>query len=175
MKKSVLIIDDSDQMRAEVRRHLQDGNLFDEYYEAADGAEGFKILLNKEIDLILCDVIMPGIDGFKFLSMKKARPEFSDIPVIMLTGEEDIKLKIKGLEQGASDYITKPFDAGELVARVRVHYKIKALQEEPRATNRRLEELSNTDGLTRLYNRRYFMELLDLEFQRSIRYESKLA
>ena len=175
MKKSVLIIDDNDQMRAEVRRHLNESNLFDEYYEATDGVEGFKILLNKAVDLILCDVVMPGIDGFKFLSMKKARPEFNDIPVIMLTGEEDVRLKIKGLEQGASDYITKPFDPGELVARVRVHYKIKALQEELRATNRRLEELSNTDGLTKLYNRRYFMELLDLEFQRAQRYESRLA
>ena len=175
MKKSVLIIDDNDQMRAEVKRHLIESNLFDEYYEAGDGVEGFKILLNREVDLILCDVVMPGIDGFKFLSMKKARAEFNEIPVIMLTGEEDVKLKIKGLEQGASDYITKPFDAGELVARVRVHYKIKVLQEELRANSRRLEELSNTDGLTRLYNRRYFMELLDLEFQRAQRYESKLA
>jgi diguanylate cyclase (GGDEF)-like protein len=175
MKKSVLIIDDNDQMRAEVKRHLIASNLFDEYYEAGDGVEGFKILLNRDVDLILCDVVMPGIDGFKFLSMKKARTEFNDIPVIMLTAEEDVKLKIKGLEQGASDYITKPFDAGELVARVRVHYKIKALQEEIRANYRRLEELSNTDGLTKLYNRRYFMELLDLEFQRAQRYESKLA
>jgi two-component system cell cycle response regulator len=175
MPRSALIIDDDDKIRAEVKRYLNQAGLFDQYYEASDGIEGFKVLLNKDVDLILCDVIMPGIDGFKFLSMKKARPEFNDVPVIMLTGAEDVKLKIKGLEQGASDYITKPFDPGELIARVRVHFKIKALQEELRATNRRLEELSNTDGLTKLYNRRYFMVLLELEFQRARRYDSNMA
>jgi len=175
MKNAVLIIDDNDQIRREVRSALREVRLFDVFYEAPDGIDGFKVLLNKPVDLILCDVVMPGIDGFKFLSMKRTRSEFDDIPVIMLTAEEDVKLKIKALEQGASDYITKPFDPGELVARVKVHYKIKALQEELRETNRRLEELSNTDDLTKLYNRRYFMELLELEFQRAQRYEAKLS
>jgi len=175
MPKTVLIIDDDPKVRTEVKQVLNQAGLFDIYYEANDGIDGFKTLLNKDIDLILCDLMMPGMDGFKFLSMKKARPEFNDIPVIMLTGAEDVKLKIKGLEQGASDYITKPFDPGELIARVRGHYKIRALQEELKASNRRLEELSNTDGLTKLYNRRYFMELLELEFQRAQRYQSRFA
>lgn len=175
MPKSVLIIDDDTKVRTEVKQVLNQANLFDIYHEASDGIDGFKTLLNKDVDLILCDLMMPGMDGFKFLSMKKARPEFNDIPVIMLTGAEDVKLKIKGLEQGASDYITKPFDTGELIARVKVHYKIRTLQEELKATNRRLEELSNTDGLTKLYNRRYFMELLELEFQRAQRYQSKFS
>ncbi len=175
MGKGVLIIDDDHKVQTEVKQILNQANLFDQHYEASDGVEGFKIMLNKDIDLVLCDVIMPGIDGFKFLSMKRARPEFNDIPVIMLTGAEDIKLKVKALEQGASDYITKPFDPGELIARVKVHHKIKLLHEELKGTNRRLEELSNTDSLTRLYNRRYFMELLELEFQRSQRYQAKFA
>jgi len=175
MGKTVLIIDDDPKVQNEVRQILNQANLFDQYYEATDGIEGFKILLNKEVDMVLCDVMMPGIDGFKFLSMKKARPEFNDIPVIMLTGAEDIKLKVKALDQGASDYILKPFDPGELIARVKVHHKIKTLQEELKATNRRLEELSNTDGLTKLYNRRYFMELLELEFQRASRYQARFA
>ncbi len=175
MKNSVLIIDDDDRVRKEVRHWLDNARMFDIFYEAADGVEAFKVMLNKPVDLVLCDVVMPGIDGFKFLSMKRARPEFDGIPVLMLTGEDDVKLKIKALEHGASDYITKPFNPGELVARVRVHHKIKSLQEELRETNRRLEELSNTDGLTKLYNRRYFMELLELEFQRAQRYEARLA
>jgi len=175
MPKSVLIIDDDPRVRTEVKQVLNQASLFDIYHEADDGIDGFKILLNRDVDLILCDLMMPGMDGFKFLSMKKARPEFNDIPVIMLTGAEDVKLKIKGLEQGASDYVTKPFDPGELIARVKVHYKIRTLQEELKATNRRLEELSNTDGLTKLYNRRYFMELLELEFQRAQRYQAKFS
>lgn len=175
MKNAILIIDDDDQIRREVKRRLLETRIFEVFYEAGDGIDGFKILLNKPVDLIICDVLMPGIDGFKFLSMKNARSEFDDIPVIMLTGEDDVKLKIKALEHGASDYITKPFDPGELIARVRVHYNVKQLQEELLETNRRLEELSNTDDLTKLYNRRYFMELFELEFQRAQRYESRLG
>jgi diguanylate cyclase (GGDEF)-like protein len=175
MKNAVLIIDDDDNIRRAVKSHLKAAGIFDLYYEASDGIDGFKLLLNKPVDLVLCDVVMHGIDGFKFLSMKKARPEFDDIPVIMLTGEEDVKLKIKALEQGASDYITKPFNPGELSARVKVHHKIKQLQEELSDTNKRLEELSNTDDLTKIYNRRYFMELFELEFQRAQRYEAQIS
>jgi len=120
MKNSVLIIDDNEQVRGEVRRILSESNLFTTIYEAMDGVEGFKTLLNKDVDLILCDVIMPGIDGFKFLSMKKARPEFNDIPVIMLTAIDDEQSKVIGLRGGADDYVPKPFSPLELAARVRV-------------------------------------------------------
>ncbi len=175
MPESILIIDDDNSSREEVKHILNMSGLFDEFYEAADGVDGFKILLNKSVDLILCDVDMPGIDGIKFLSMKRARPEYNDIPVVMLTGMQDVKLKVQTLEMGASDYVTKPFDPAELIARVRVHSKIKRLQDELRDKNRKLEELSNTDDLTRLYNRRYFMEVFELEFQRAKRYGSYLS
>jgi len=101
------------------------------------------------VDLVICDVVMPEFDGFKFLIYKAARPEFSEIPVIMLTSLEEVNQKIKGLEQGASDYVTKPFDEGELMARVKVHLKIKYLQDELRQKNAQLRELSGTDELTR--------------------------
>lgn len=175
MKNSLLIIDDDSAVRNEVKRVLNEANVFDEYHESADGVEGFKILLNKSIDLILCDIEMPGIDGLKFLGMKRAKPEYNDIPVIMLTGIGDVRLKVQSLEMGASDYVTKPFDPAELIARVKVHLKIKQLQDELRKTVKEKEELSNTDGLTRIYNRRYFMELFDLEFQRAWRYQSNLS
>ncbi len=175
MASSILIIDDDNASRDEVKRILNTSGIFDDYYEASDGVEGFKILINKYVDIILCDVDMPGIDGIKFLSMKRARPEFNDIPVIMLTGMADVKVKVQSLELGASDYVTKPFESAELIARVKVHSKIKRLQDELREKNRKLEELSNTDGLTKLYNRRYFMELFDLEFERSKRYGSDLS
>jgi len=175
MANSILIIDDDISARNEVKRILNVAGIFDEFNEAGDGVEGFKILINKNVDLILCDVDMPGIDGIKFLTMKRSRPEFNDIPVIMLTGLADIKLKVQSLELGANDYVIKPFDAAELLARVKVHSKIKKLQDELREKNRRLEELSNTDGLTKLFNRRYFMELFELEFERSKRYGSNLS
>ncbi len=175
MASSVLIIDDSVSVREQIIRTLESFSLFTRYYEAEDGLEGFKKLLSSSVDIILCDLEMPRIDGFKFLSMLKARPDLQDIPVIILTGMNDRERKIKGLEQGASDYITKPFDHEELVARVKVHLKIKKLQDELKRSNELLLELSNTDHLTGLFNRRYMMEALDKEVQRSIRKGGNLS
>jgi diguanylate cyclase (GGDEF)-like protein len=175
MSNSVLIIDDSESVRDRIVKILESYELFSRFYEAEDGLEGFKRLLTAPVDIIICDLEMPRIDGFKFLGMLKSRPELQDVPVIILTGMNDRELKIKGLEQGASDYVTKPFDPGELVARVKVHLKIKKLQDELKRTNELLLELSNTDHLTGLFNRRYMMEALEKEVQRCIRKTGNLA
>lgn len=175
MSTSVLIIDDSVTVREQIIRTLESFSIFARYYEAEDGLEGFKKLLSSPVDIILCDLEMPRIDGFKFLSMLKARPDLQDVPVIILTGMNDRERKIKGLEQGASDYITKPFDPEELVARVKVHLKIKKLQDELKRSNDLLLEISNTDHLTGLFNRRYMMDALEKEVQRSTRKGGNLS
>ena len=175
MPDSVLIIDDSVTVREQIIRTLESFSLFSRYYEAEDGLEGFKKLLSAPVDIILCDLEMPRIDGFKFLSMLKSRPDLQDLPVIILTGTNDRERKIRGLEQGASDYITKPFDHEELVARVKVHLKIKKLQDELKRSNELLLELSNTDHLTGLFNRRFMMEALDKEVHRTIRKGGNLS
>ena len=175
MSNSVLIIDDSDAVRERIIKTLESFELFERYYEAEDGLEGFKKLLYSPVDIIFCDLEMPRIDGLKFLNMLKSRPELQDTPVIMLSGRDDRDFKIKSLEQGASDYITKPFDTEELVARVKVHLKIKNLQDDLKRTNGLLQELSNTDHLTGLFNRRYLMEALDKEVQRSLRKRGNLS
>ena len=175
MPNSVLIIDDSETVRERIIHTLESYGLFDRYQEADDGLEGFKKLLSTPVDVILCDLEMPRIDGFKFLNMIKARPDLQDVPVIILTGMNDRELKIKGLEKGASDYIIKPFDPEELVARVKIHLKIKHLQDDLKRTNELLLELSNTDHLTGLFNRRYLMEALEKEFQRNLRKGGNLS
>jgi len=175
MEKSVLIIDDSDTVREQIARTLREAALFEQIHQAADGIDAFKLLLAKRIDLILCDLEMPRIDGIKLLGMITGREELRNIPVIMLTGREDRELKIKLLGQGASDYVTKPFDPGELVARVKVHLKIKSLQDELKLSNELLKQLSNTDPLTHLYNRRYMMEMLEKELQRAERKGTPLS
>lgn len=175
MPNSVLIIDDSDSVRERIISTLESFKLFSRYYEAADGLEGFKKLLSSPVDIILCDLEMPRIDGFKFLSMLKSRPDLQDVPVLILTGMNDRELKLKGLGQGASDYITKPFDPEELVARVKVHLKLKNLQDDLKRSNELLLELSNTDHLTGLFNRRYMMDALEKEVQRSVRKGGKLS
>jgi len=175
MMSTILVIDDSKTARQQVIEILKLNSLFKFYFEAADGIEGFKMALNKPIDLIICDVEMPGMDGFKFLHMLGSREELLDTPVIMVTGREEADAKIRGLEQGASDYVTKPYDPRELLARVKVQLKIKSLQDKLKQSNQMLLELSHTDPLTGLNNRRSMMESLDKEFERSTRTQTPLS
>ena len=172
---SLLVIDDSAVIREQVVRTLRGFGLFDQYIEAKDGLEGFKILIDSNPDLVICDVEMPRMDGFKFLQLVESRPELAGLPIIMLTGMLDFNSKIRGLEQGASDYLTKPFDAGELVARVKVQLKIKSLQDELKKANEQLKKLTNIDHLTGLFNRRYLTEILDGEFFRARRNNEYLS
>ena len=141
MADSVLIIDDSEAVREKIIKVLESRDLFSRFYQAEDGLEGFKKLLVSPVDIVLCDLEMPRMDGFKFLGMIKGRQEVADTPIIILTGNDDREMKIKGLEQGACDFITKPFDPEELVARMRVHLKIKHLQDDLKRSNELLLEL----------------------------------
>lgn len=175
MADSVLIIDDSEAVREKIIKVLESRDLFSRFYQAEDGLEGFKKLLVSPVDIVLCDLEMPRMDGFKFLGMIKGRQEVADTPVIILTGNDDREMKIRGLEQGACDFITKPFDPEELVARMRVHLKIKHLQDDLKRSNELLLELSNTDHLTGLFNRRFLMECLDKEVQRARRKDGQVA
>ncbi|BCG48045.1 GGDEF/response regulator receiver domain protein [Citrifermentans bremense] len=175
MSSCVLVIDDSAAIREQVVRTLKDVGLFEEYLEARDGLEGFKTLIESRPDLVICDVDMPRMDGYKFLQLVASRPELLGLPIIMLTGMMDFNSKIKGLEQGASDYLTKPFDAGELVARVKVQLKIKSLQDELKKANEQLKRLTNIDHLTNLFNRRYLSEILESEFFRARRNRENLS
>lgn len=171
----MLIVDDSAQVREEVRRLIPRLGVVSDVREATNGIEAYKKVLENPADLILCDLVMPSVDGFKFIGLLRGRPELRDLPVILLTGQTDVDTKIHGLELGASDYITKPFDEGELLARIRVQLKIKALQDELRRSNEKLTELSSTDPLTGLFNRRHFMHSLAVEVDRTIRYEQPLS
>jgi len=175
METNILVIDDSESVRKEIIQTLQAHSVATFFHEAADGIEGLKVLLEIKMDLVLCDVEMPRLDGFRFLSMVRARDELRSIPFVMLTAKEDQESKIRGFELGVADYITKPFGPGELVARVKVHLQIKKLQDELMKANELLLEISYTDHLTGLYNRRYLMEVLDREFSRAQRTGSILS
>lgn len=175
METSVLVIDDSPGARHQILDGLKSAGLFQVYHEAESVIDGFKIALSEPLDVILCDLDMPGMDGFKFLSMIKTRKELQDIPVILVTGINDQDSKIRGLERGASDYLTKPYDPAELIARVKVQLKIKTLQDSLKKSNQALMELSNTDPLTHLSNRRFLMKTLEKELQRCERSQKPMA
>lgn len=171
----VLIIDDSAVVRSQIKQTLQSTREFDRFVEADNGLTGFKLMLEHQPDVVICDLVMPVSDGLKLLALRATRVELTQIPVIMLTAETDFNRKVEVLDRGASDYVTKPFHDKELLARVRVHFRVKALQDELRDANARLETLSVTDALTGLFNRRYFDSLLLNEVKRTLRYKSPLA
>lgn len=162
MDTTVLIIDDSKTVREVTLSLLKDEGMFTFYHDAASGKEGLEILKKHAVDVVLCDLMMPGMTGFEFLHILRSKAKYVDLPVIMLTGNENQKDKVCGLELGASDYVTKPFDAGELIARVKIQLKIKLLQD-------RLKALVNIDPLTLLSNRRQLFDVLASELERSQR------
>jgi len=170
MGQIALIIDDSEAVRSRVKDTLGACGLFDTILEATDGLMGFKLLREHPVDIVFCDLIMRGVDGFKFLALKRSDRNFDDVPVILLTGQENVGNKVRALDSGASDYLVKPFDDAELVARARVHLKVKQLQDALREKNRELEDLSRRDPLTGIANRRAFHEALDVEYARCARY-----
>jgi DNA-binding response OmpR family regulator len=113
-RRRILVVDDEERMVRFIRMNLEhDGFLVS---EAFNGKQAIQRLRDVSPDLILLDVMMPDLDGFEVLQMMR---EISNVPVIMLTakGEEDDR--IRGLELGADDYITKPFNPRELVSRVK--------------------------------------------------------
>lgn len=169
----ILIIDDS-----KLIAHLAKNILSKRGHEvllAGDGKTGLDIAKDNKPDLILLDLILPGIDGYEVCRRIKNNSTTADIPIIMLTSKAEHADKVQGLEMGASDYVTKPFDEGELIARVNTHLRIKVLHESLQEKNRQLFEMANRDGLTGLYNHRYFQETLFNDFQRAIRYKESLS
>jgi two-component system cell cycle response regulator len=167
----VLLVDDSPTIRNQIRSVLEGTGEFSRFLEADDGLQAFKSLAEHKPDVVVCDLVMPVFDGMKFLALRATRPELAHIPVIMLTAEKDSDRKAEILDRGASDYVTKPFNEKELLARVRVHLRVKVLQDQLREANTRLENLAVTDGLTGLFNRRHFDSMLVGEVQRSLRYK----
>src|SRR5207245_352772 len=117
----------------------------------------------------------PEMDGVMLAQELKSHPEFNTRFIIMLTGEDDQADKVEGLDLGADDYVTKPFQYPELLARIRAGKRIVDLQKELLETNKRLELLSITDGLTNLYNHRYFQDELVRAFEESERYGRPLS
>jgi diguanylate cyclase (GGDEF)-like protein len=171
---TILVIDDSASERAAIRCALEPSGLFSRIVEAEDGLVGLRLLLSEAVDVVLCDLEMPGLDGEKLLRVREnaGRPR---VPFLFLTGNTDDQRKARLLTDGASDTITKPFHPADLVARLRSHLRVWRLECELREKNETLRRLSLLDGLTGLYNRRYLSDALSVEFQRAVRYQSPLA
>ena len=166
MPQKVLVIDDSDAIHALVKARLSPEPI--ELHFATDGKVGLEKAVLLLPDLILLDVDMPQPDGFEVCRQLKADSRTVAIPVVFLTGATSTDEKIKGLELGATDYITKPFEPAELRARVRASLRTKYLLD-------LLGRKAMIDGLTGLWNRAYFDMRLSQELSLTRRTHQPLA
>ena len=159
-------------------------------YEAMGVSDGIKALADmqdKLPDLVLLDINMPNINGFEVCQKLKSGDRTRDIPIIFVSARDEVLDKVQAFSLGGVDYITKPFQIAEVLARVENQLTLRRLQQQLQAqneqlkqeidhrviaetllqeANKKLEQLVNLDGLTQLANRRCFDEYLEQEWQR---------
>lgn len=165
-KTSLILIVDDDLINIEILNAV----LEDEYdiIFASGGQQALELAKKHQPDLILLDVLMPVMDGYEVCEYLKADSRTATIPVIFITGLNDMQAEIKGLQVGAIDYVTKPINPPIVQMRVRNHIELQ------RARNS-LKHLAITDSLTDLSNRRHFDEVLQNEFNRLSRLSHPLS
>jgi signal transduction histidine kinase len=117
---------------------------------AEDGMTGFRLAVTNQPDIVLLDVMMPDMSGYEVIKMLKSEPETQDIPVIFLTVKDEIEDKVHGLELGAVDYITKPFNPAEVSARVATQLRLKFLHEKELMYQKALVESQRLVSIGRL-------------------------
>jgi two-component system cell cycle response regulator len=170
---TVLIADDSLVIRAVVR-----GDLEEEGYqvrEAVDGPDALQQCREDPPDVVLLDIEMPGLDGYQVLAELKGDIGLKDIPVVFLTSRDGMSDIVTGLRGGAHDYLKKPFEPAELLARVGSAVHVKKLQDQLQERNAELDRLSRTDSLTGLYNRRHLDSELARLHRDSVRHRDPLC
>jgi diguanylate cyclase (GGDEF)-like protein len=135
---------------------------------ATNGEQALKVCASKQPDLVLLDVMMPGLDGYEVCQRLKADEATRDIPVIFVTAHHDTEAEARGLDVGAVDFISKPINPRIVRARVKTHLTLKRQSD-------LLRQWVYIDGLTGVHNRRFFDERLRIEWARALRQDLMLS
>jgi len=138
-KPLVLIVDDNPDMLTYIASILQHDY---DYITAPSGEIALKRLKNHQPDIIVCDIMMPDMDGHELLKRVKSLPSFQRVPFVFLTAYADVEMKIESLDEGADDYIVKPFNALELKARIKSLLRIRTLMQTTEAQQKRITLLT---------------------------------
>lgn len=179
-KAKILLVEDSETQAKTTRSFLEKSGY--EVLWAENGMAAFKLAKTRRVDLVLLDRVLPDMDGNEVCRWLKLDQDTKVIPIIMLTIKDSATDKVTGLESGADDYLPKPYNEIELNARIYAALRTKTLQDELRTKNRQLEDmltrvetLAITDPLTGLFNRRRFETILELEYRKTVRYQTPLS
>lgn len=170
-ERRILVVDDDEISRALVIKALN----FEGYQvrEGASGREGLKVMKEWQPHLVLLDVNMPELNGLETLAKLRAKDEY--VSVMFVSADSRTEDVIRGLDAGADDYVCKPFEVLELLARVRTQLRIKDLNDNLKKANDRLKELIDIDDLTGLFNMRSLYKKLDFELDRARRYNRSVC
>lgn len=167
MSEKVLIIDDHISNIRIIAEMLKDKY---EVFAANNGIKGVAVAKESKPDIILLDIMMPEMDGYRACETLKSDIETQDVPIIFISAKNEMDDIIKGFSIGGQDYITKPFRPEELFARIKTHLELKRSREmlkkyikELEEKNRELDVMAKTDYLTGLANRRYMVSKLEEE------------
>ena len=174
MKKKIAIVDDVLPNALLLKGYAKD--LDDtEAVTFTDPAEALKWCAANEPDLVMLDYVMPEMDGCAFLDRFRKIDRLKDIPVVIITAEDSKETLYQALQAGANDFLRKPVDQIELLARARNMLELRERQVELAKANERLFVLATTDPLTGLANRRYFLQSLSQEIERCRRYQRRCS
>jgi diguanylate cyclase (GGDEF)-like protein len=160
MPPRILIADDSATVRALARWELEAVGF--EVTDVRDGQQALDSAFANPPDVVLLDIEMPVLDGYQTIRALKADARTADVPVVFLTGRVGTEDVVRALKLGGHDYLRKPPEAAELLARVGSALRVKQLQDELRARADELDRVSRTDHLTGLHNRRHMEEHLQI-------------
>lgn len=171
----VLVADDSPTVRALVRLELEGAGY--SVLEAEDGRQALDAVRDetRSVDVVLLDVEMPVMDGFTAIRELKSDPATADLPVVFLTSRSESEDVVGALRLGAHDYLRKPPETSELLARVSAAVQVTALRAELRRRTEELDRMSRTDHLTGLFNRRHLDDALTSVLASSRRHSFPVA
>jgi diguanylate cyclase (GGDEF)-like protein len=169
----VLIADDQSTARDKAARVLRDAGY--RVALATDGQEALDRFRAEPPDLVVLDVLMPRVGGLDVVRALRSNGASGFVPIILISARADAESKVGGLRAGADDFLAKPYEGAELLARVEAMLRIKRMHEELCRSVRELEASSVLDPLTAVYNHRFLARRLPEEFARAQRYDEPLA
>ena len=169
----ILLVEDSATLRHAMCRYIRAAN--HEPIVAKSGEEALQIADNQEVDMVIMDVEMPGLDGFETTRLIREWLDDRWIPIIFVTGRSgDLSLQ-EGIEVGGDDYLIKPVSQVILHAKIRAMERITTMRDQLKQLNHELVKLSQRDGLTNLYNRRTFDEKAAAQWRLTTRTQQPLS
>jgi len=166
MQRTILLVDDDESVLIVLREFLQiQGH---DVLTADNGTRAWELIRSQAPDLVICDWMLPGLDGLEICRRVKTDPALRGIYMVLITARDGQEDKVQGLEAGADDFLGKPIDLSELRARLASGLRLVEYQ-------RSLQTMALTDEMTGLFNWRAFQTILQKEIERSRRYKLPLS